>query len=141
MILAVVSEWSEDTSSKYGAVIVDERQCIKSTGFNGLPRGIKLEPNYHCRPDKYNYFVHAEANAIFNAPLSVAGCTIYLLKPPCAQCAGAIINSGITTVKYLKHHSLNEIENVDATNWRVSISDAQAMLLEAGVKLVHMGGE
>lgn len=138
-ILAVVSEWSEDNSSKYGAVIVDDRQCIRSTGFNGIPRGIKLEPHYHNRPDKYNYFVHAEINAILNSPLSVAGCTMYLLKSPCAQCAGAVINASISTVKFLKHHDLNERAALEIDNWRMSLEDAEAMLHEAGVKLIHIG--
>jgi dCMP deaminase len=139
-ILAVVAEWSEDTSSKYGAIIVDKRQCLRSTGFNGIPRGIKLEPHYHNRPDKYNYFVHAEVNSILNSPLSVAGCTMYLLKPPCAQCAGAIINSGITAVKYLKHHNLNEDFGKHMLDtWRASIEDAESMLHEASVKLIHIG--
>lgn len=138
-ILAVVSEWSEDNSSKYGAVIVDKRQCLRSTGFNGIPRGIKLESVYHNRPDKYNYFIHAEINAILNSPLSVAGCTMYLLKPPCAQCAGAIINSGITVVKYLKYHDLSSIEELNIDNWRNSIETAQSMLVEASVKLILIG--
>jgi dCMP deaminase len=138
-ILAVVSEWSEDTSSKYAAVIVDGRQRLRSTGFNGIPEGIKLEPSYHNRPDKYNYFVHAEINAILNSPLSVAGCTMYILKSPCAQCAGAIINSGITTIKYLKHHDLNERQALEIDNWRMSIEDAEAMIHEAGIRMVQVG--
>jgi len=140
MILAVVSEWSEDTSSKYGAVIVDKRQRLCSTGFNGIPQGIRLEPHYHNRPDKYNYFVHAEINAILNSHLPVTGCTIYLLKPPCAQCAGAIINSGITTVKYLKRHDTDElVSGQDPTNWRVSVEDAESMLHEADVRMTQIG--
>lgn len=138
-ILAVVSEWSEDKSSKYGAVIIDKRQCLRSTGFNGIPRGIKLEEVYHNRPDKYNYFIHAEINAILNSPLSVAGCTMYLLKPPCAPCAGAIINSGITAVKYLRYHDLNDIVTPDLNSWRNSIETAQAMLREANVKMILLG--
>jgi len=138
-ILAVVSEWSEDTSSKYGAVIVDKRQRLLSTGFNGIPSGIRFESRYHNRPDKYNYFVHAEINAILNAPLSVTGCTMYLLKPPCAQCAGAIINSGVTAVKFLKFHELNDAHVLNLDNWRMSIEDAQAMLAEASVKMIQVG--
>jgi dCMP deaminase len=138
-ILAVVANWSEDTSSKYGAVIVDKRQCLVSTGFNGLPRGIKPDPAYHARPDKYNYFIHAEVNAILNAHIPVVGCTMYLLKTPCAPCAGAIINSGITGVKYLKHHSEKDLHGDLHGTWRMSIEDAQSMLSEASVKMIHVG--
>ncbi len=139
-VLAVVSEWSEDTSSKYGAVIVDKRQRLVSTGFNGIPQGIKFEAHYHNRPDKYNYFIHAEVNAVLNSHIPVAGCTIYLLKPPCAQCAGVIINSGITQVKFLRQHDMSEIiEGQDPTNWRTSLEDAESMIHEAGIRMVQVG--
>ncbi len=138
MILAVVAEWSEDTSSKYGAVIVDGRQRLLSTGFNGIPQGIKLEAKHHQRPDKHYYFIHAEVNAILNSSTPVVGCTMYVLKPPCAACAGIIINSGIKAVKFLRHHELdNKVQ--DPTNWRVGIEDAHIMLGEAGVRLVQIG--
>ena len=136
--MAVVSEWSEDTTSKYGAVIVDNRNRLRSTGFNGIPEGIKLEPRYHQRPDKYHYFIHAEVNAILNTSVPVVGCTMYVLKPPCAACTGVIINSGIKCVKFLKFHELND-KVVDPTNWRAGIEDAEKMLGEAGVRLVQMG--
>ena len=141
-ILVVVSEWSEDRSSKYGALIIDKRQRLLSTGFNGIPEGIRLDPAYHNRPDKYNYFIHAEINAILNAPLSPAGCTMYLLKLPCAQCAGAIINSGIVRIKYLKNHDMSEAMQVDVgpATWRMSLEDAQGMLSEANVGMIHLGG-
>jgi deoxycytidylate deaminase len=64
---------------------------------------------------------------------------MYVLKPPCAQCAGAIINSGITAIKYLKHHDLNERAALEIDNWRMSIEDAEAMIHEAGVRMVQVG--
>ena len=35
-----ISEWSKDPSTKVGCVIVGEDREVRSTGFNGLPRGI-----------------------------------------------------------------------------------------------------
>jgi dCMP deaminase len=101
-LLNIVAQWSEDPDSKYSAIIIDPiTQNLRGIGFNGVPRGITFNPERHARPDKYNYFVHAEVNAIINAGGLVSGTTIYLLKPPCAQCAGAIIQSGIIRIKYL----------------------------------------
>jgi deoxycytidylate deaminase len=64
---------------------------------------------------------------------------MYLLKSPCAQCAGAIINAGIKEIKYLKHHDLNERQALELDNWRMSIEDAEAMIHEAGVRMVQVG--
>ena len=52
-ILLAVTEKSQDRSSKYGAVIVDDDNRILSTGYNGLPRGIPYKEEYHNRPGKY----------------------------------------------------------------------------------------
>ena len=40
-----ISEWSKDPSTKVGCVVVGDDREIRSTGFNGFPRGIedKLE--------------------------------------------------------------------------------------------------
>lgn len=37
----LVSTWSKDPSSKIGAVCVNRKGQILSTGYNGFPRGIK----------------------------------------------------------------------------------------------------
>ena len=35
-----ISLWSKDPSTKVGCVVVGEDREIRSTGFNGFPRGI-----------------------------------------------------------------------------------------------------
>ena len=37
----LVASWSKDPSTKVGCVVVGPDREIRSTGFNGLPRGIK----------------------------------------------------------------------------------------------------
>ena len=36
-----ISDWSKDPSTKVGCVVVGPDREIRSTGFNGFPRGIK----------------------------------------------------------------------------------------------------
>ena len=36
-----ISEWSKDPSTQVGCVVVGPDREIRSTGFNGLPRGIE----------------------------------------------------------------------------------------------------
>jgi len=50
------------------------------------------------RPAKYRWTEHAERNAIFSAArmgVSIVGATMYLPWFPCAECARAIVQSGI----------------------------------------------
>jgi len=94
-----VAMWSKDPSTKVGAVIVDEKRRVVSLGYNGFPRGVDDSPErYADRPTKYAHVVHAELNAILNAPRGVEGCTLYVTLEPCTTCAKAIIQSGVRRV-------------------------------------------
>jgi len=99
-----ISEWTEDRDFKVGAVIVGPDNEIRSTGYNGLPRGIKPddEDRFNRKSgEKFFWFEHAERNAIYNAArfgAVIADCTIYVNRYPCADCARAIIQSGIKTL-------------------------------------------
>lgn len=98
----LVATWSKDRSRTCGAVIVDDRNVLVSIGWNGFPRGIDDDVDMrHERPAKYKWTEHAERNAIFNAAANghpTKGCTMYLPWYPCADCARAIIQSGITEI-------------------------------------------
>ena len=97
-----ISTWSKDRSTKVGCVIVGPHSEIRSVGYNGFPRGVDDNiDSRHERPIKYKWTEHAERNAIFNAVLSgitLHDCTLYNTWYPCADCARAIIQTGIRTV-------------------------------------------
>jgi len=119
----LVSELSKDRSTKVGCVITTVDHVVLSTGYNGFPRGCfdegkdlkanQLQFGYreldkrqaevearHERPAKYLWTEHAERNAIFNLARtggpSLRGARIYVPWFPCADCARAIIQSGIS---------------------------------------------
>jgi len=94
-----IAEWSKYRGRHVGAVIVDDRHTIVSMGYNGAPRGCDDEDDEIYKPDvKYLYAEHAERNAIYNAARSLIGCTMYIMWFPCADCARAIIQSGIRKI-------------------------------------------
>jgi len=130
----LVAMKSKDDRTRIGAVIVGPDREVRSTGYNGLPRGCKDDvDDRQTKPMKYFYFEHAERNAIYNAArmgLSVKGCTMYVMGMPCADCARAIIQSGITRVVY--HKGWND-ENLP--KWKESAMHSQAMFDES---LVHV---
>lgn len=95
----LVGSWSKDPSTKVGAVIVRPNRTIASVGYNGFPRGV--EDKYTTREAKLLRTVHAEANAILTANGDVRGCTLYVTPlHPCANCAGLIIQAGISKVYF-----------------------------------------
>lgn len=93
------SETSTDLSTQVGAVIVGQDQRIISVASNQHTHGLDVKDSeMHRRPEKYQYTEHAERNAIYmaaKAGLSTEHATMYLPWFPCADCARAIVQSGI----------------------------------------------
>jgi dCMP deaminase len=127
-----VSSRSKDRSTKIGAVIVGPDKEIRSTGYNGFPR--KVDDNIekrHNRPQKYLYTEHSERNAIYNAArcgIQLEGCIIYISGMlPCADCARAIIQSGIKEVV---------VETLEMReDWKEQMLVAKEMLDEADIEV------
>lgn len=95
-----VSTASKDPSTQTGAVIVDEKRRVVSTGYNGIPRGVddSVERLWD-RELKYRLIVHADRNALLFARGPVEGCTIYTWPfGPCVPCAAMLIQAGIRRV-------------------------------------------
>lgn len=129
-----IATWSKDTSTKVGAVITNRRNKILSVGYNGLPIGVNDEvEERHTRPVKYNYYEHAERNAIYSAAeegISLKGGTMYCNYFPCADCARAIIQSGIKEVIY--QHDAPESAK-DSDSWNTTKQASLEMLRESKV--------
>jgi dCMP deaminase len=126
-----VANRSKDRSTQLGSVIVGPDNEVRSTGYNSFPRGLNDNiPARQERPYKYHFFVHAEHNAILNAArvgIPLKGCRIYVPWIPCAQCALAIIQSGIVEVIY---HNDNR-----PSRWKDSFEVSLMMFDEVGVKV------
>lgn len=126
-----VAAWSKDPSSKIGAVAVDNKGKILTTGYNGFPRGIEdSESRYNDRALKYEIIVHAEMNAIFNATyngVSLDGSTMYVYGLPCCnKCALGIIQTGVNRVVM--------DGNPDDERWKDSWELTKTLFDEANVK-------
>ncbi len=98
---------SKDPNSKVGAVIVNEQNHIRGTGYNGFVAGAD-ENLFHWQRDgewidtKYPYVVHAEANAILNSTTNdLRNCRIYSTLFPCNECAKHIAQKKMSEVVYL----------------------------------------
>ena len=127
-----LATWSIEKGRRVGAVIVGPDDEVRSTGFNGLPRGVRddLEER-HSRVTgaKYIWSCHAEQNAIFNAArigVPLKGCTIYVPWFPCVECTKAIISQVSGALAY----------SPDQPNsWHEDFSISSQMLKEANIEV------
>ncbi len=132
-VAKLISTWSKDPSTKVGCVVVGPHREIRSTGFNGFPRGVEdTDARLNDRETKYPLIVHAEENAVAQAARigqSLHGCAAYVTFPSCARCARLLIQAGVTRV-------VSPIDAEIPERWAEEIRIAAAMLIEANVTLV-----
>ena len=147
----LIAEKSKDPSTKVGCVIVGEGNVVLSMGFNGFARGVmETEDEWYVRnqrealeqtpfdrwvrPEKYVWVEHAERNAIYNAArhgIKLEGARLYVNcdLSICADCARAIIQSGIKEVVGVNRPFTGVGAGVHYHTDRAGV-----MLAEAGVK-------
>lgn len=134
-LAAEMASWSEDRDFHVGAVIVGNGREVRASGYNGLPRGVSGADDRRfdrASGEKFHWIEHAERNAIYNAARSGAaleGCTIYVTRYPCADCARAIIQSGIDRV-------VCPTRPVHDGALDYSFAVSEVLLAEAGVSVV-----
>ena len=125
---------SKDTSTKVGSAIVLNDEVL-ITSCNNFPEKLIELPERFKRPQKYLYTEHAERAAIYKAVkkgISLEGSTIYIsCLFPCADCARAIVLSGIKTLVTYK---------VDFENprWKESYKIAKDILQECGIEIIEI---
>jgi dCMP deaminase len=89
----LVASWSKDPKRQVGCVLVDELNCIISTGYNGPPRGLD---NFSAR-DRLELTIHAEENALLraNGPIFSAYTYPYL---PCSRCMAKLAQANVRRI-------------------------------------------
>ena len=127
---------SKDKNTQIGVVIVGKDNEIVSTGYNSFPRGIDDNVDERQeKPEKYFWFEHAERNAIYNAArigVSTLDTTMYMTCGiSCADCARAIINSGIFKIV------LRSGKGATNPKWQESAERSNQMFKEAGIVIEY----
>jgi dCMP deaminase len=111
-IAEVVATRSSCLRRSVGAVLVKNKQIL-STGYNGVPRGMRHCEEAGCLRDRLGIpsgerqelcrGLHAEQNAIIQAAyhgVAVNGAEVYTTLQPCVTCAKTLINAGIVAVYF-----------------------------------------
>ncbi len=100
-----VSKRSPDPSTKHGCVLVDQDRRVISTGYNGPISGLPNDMVPLTRPEKYDWFIHAEDNAVAFARCDLRGATAYVTGQPCAACFRRLLQVGVRRIVYASRQS------------------------------------
>lgn len=125
----LAQEFSKDSSTKVGALLVNSQDCsVLSQGYNGMPRGVDESlPGRNDRPLKYKFYEHAERNAIFNSTRPVLKGSIAITTTvPGLSCVRALISTGVDMVCL-------PAGKLDDPDW----ADALALFEETNVKVAY----
>lgn len=131
-----VAKRSTCTRRKIGAIIVSDVGEIKSSGYNGNPRGLPHCDEMGCIRDKLGIpsgtrletctAVHAEQNALIQAGTNSRGSTLYSTIVPCPICARMILNAQVARIVYIGDYS--DLSGVE-------------LLKQAGAKVTRLAKE
>lgn len=135
-IAAVVATRSTCLRRHVGCVLVDNRNHILATGYNGVPSGMP-----HC--NKYDQFdaigypfacdgasaksgekldacmaIHAEANALLQCPDVYAIETAYCTTMPCVHCIKLLLNTSCKRIVYIEDYPHSEAKQLWLTQGR-----------------------
>lgn len=104
-MLDLVAARSTCARRAVGAIIVDSKHRVLSTGYNGVPSGFPHCTDKPCPgaqhekgDTRYCMAVHAEINAIIQCSQLFRAHKMYVSCSPCFECAKAIVNTGIKIV-------------------------------------------
>ena len=141
MALAMADEMSKDRKKKVGAIAIGPDGEIRSTGYNGFPRGVDEQPDgRHLKPVKLQYTCHAEENVVAQAArvgVSLKGCSLVVTTLfPCTTCARLIIQAGIVEVFAPTPSAIN-----CNPHWIAEAQVSQQMFDEAKIRVHHLGVE
>lgn len=131
---------SPDPSNQNGAVLYDVLHAAEVPSNNCFTPGIAWTPEQLAdREWKLFYIEHAERNAIFGAmrqQLATAGATLYCPWFACADCARAIVLSGVAQV-------IGHQDRIDKTpdRWKASVAAGLELIRAGGVRVEMISGK
>jgi dCMP deaminase len=135
-IALVVAGLSKDPSTQIGSLIIDDDNSPLGWGYNGPPSQIDDGAISWERPDKYDYIIHAEENAIDHSNAFLGNATIYVTGLPCKKCMIRIVSKGIKRVCYLdRDYDPKSMQAVSA-----DVAKVHEIAKLAGVKLDRFTG-
>lgn len=110
----LTSQRSPDKQTQCGCVIANGKNQIVGQGYNGFPRGLLDSQLPDTRPEKYDWMIHAEVNAVLNSNGCLDDCTAYITTMPCFNCTLLMWQAGIKKIMYAKNGKTPSMINNDS---------------------------
>ena len=101
-----------------GCIIINKKNEIIATGYNGAPRGwVHCIDTGICLVEKFGSknrcpSAHAEQNALMQCRVPEQIHTIYVTLSPCINCIRIINNTPCKRIVFLKRHSHLEVRKM-----------------------------
>ena len=131
MALSIAVGLSKDPSTKVGCIIATPDNKKFSMGYNGFARGMEENAERWQRPQKYEYVIHAELNALLNCPFDTAGASLYCTHQPCHRCIQHLINAGVSRVVF--RHEYANMTHPEIWEEAASLFDEVVQISDAGI--------
>lgn len=129
---------SNDKSTKLGALLIDNSECVLMSGVNSMPIDMVNDPINHERPRKYAITEHAERAAIYAAvKVGLSTNNLIMVTPlaACPDCARAIVLAGIKLIVTHKQAFLRLPER-----WLEAMAIGSEILEAGGVEHMMFDG-
>lgn len=134
----LMASFSKDPSTQVGALIIDPKKNEPlGWGYNGPPSEISDSSMDWSRPNKYDWVIHAEENAIDHSRCDLTSKHLYVTHMPCKRCMLRIVNRGIERVVYTNFVN-DPKSSVNKNNTDIDIIEKIAK--EGGVELEEFKG-
>tara|TARA_R110000824_G_scaffold327224_1_gene514127 strand:+ start:22 stop:603 length:582 start_codon:yes stop_codon:yes gene_type:complete len=118
-----ISTRSLDPQTQCGAIIITPEKDIVATGYNSFVRDIDDSVLPNLRPEKYDWMLHAEHNAILSCArrgVSCNKCYAYITGPPCIYCTQYMYQVGIKKIFYTELNPANMCQGKEAKiKWEI----------------------
>lgn len=136
-IAETVSSRSDDVFIKHGAVLVDDKNHIIGTGYNGLPKKFNSSLiDIHNRDARRIFMTHAETNCLLNSTSKSDYMKLYVTGRPCISCLINMVNFGIKDIIYLDRcGSITENEEYENNFYKIVES------CKIGLKMMNLDKE
>ena len=92
--------WVAHGSGNADREVVDADNRVISTGYNGPVAGLPHDVVPLERPAKYDWFIHAEDNAVAFARCDLRGATAYVTGEACAACFRRLLQVGVRRIVF-----------------------------------------
>lgn len=126
-----MAQLSKDPDRKVGALLVSADRRSMSPGYNGFPPEVPDLPSHLAdKAFKLRNMLHAEHNCLKQSPFPTQGCSLYVTRFPCHECAKLIEAAGVTRV-------VCPPPDMGHRRWGMSWWLSRQLLWNAGIELVH----